>query len=256
MAEEKDEKKLKELVLLILQTQKPFKHAVANEAEVANVDLDAVANEIVELFGDVIGTDVKKAQEVVELYKSYIHDKDPKTVVLRELEKGAVYLSSAFKGQLKSDKKDKKGIKVKTAIKGKDVKKDEEYIPPKKHKSVDWWNRPPKTGEDKPSKGGIVEEATEGKESKPSKGGIVSESIRKQEDDDEYERGLEAEDEGREPIRFADPGGRSALRAASKHNPRNLPCPTCKKPNRLTREDAAHHYQCDSCADRAESGAD
>ena len=35
-------------------------------------------------------------------------------------------------------------------------------------------------------------------------------------------------------IRFADPGGRSALRAASKRNPRNLPCPTCREPNRLT----------------------
>jgi hypothetical protein len=51
---------------------------------------------------------------------------------------------------------------------------------------------------------------------------------------------------------FADPGGRSALRAASKNNPRNLPCPSCKQPNRLTPADKAKGYQCDSCADRDE----
>lgn len=51
---------------------------------------------------------------------------------------------------------------------------------------------------------------------------------------------------------FADPGGRSALRAASKRNPRNLPCPTCGRPNRLTPKDKALGYQCDSCADRDE----
>ena len=52
--------------------------------------------------------------------------------------------------------------------------------------------------------------------------------------------------------RFANPG--SALRAASKRNPRNLPCPTCGKKNRLTPEDVAHHYQCDECANKAERG--
>lgn len=51
---------------------------------------------------------------------------------------------------------------------------------------------------------------------------------------------------------FADPGGRSALRAARKGNRRNLPCPTCKQPNRLTPADASRGYQCDSCADRDE----
>lgn len=55
---------------------------------------------------------------------------------------------------------------------------------------------------------------------------------------------------------FADPGGRSALRAAGRGNPRNLPCPTCKAPNRLTPKDRALGYQCDQCADRAEGGAD
>lgn len=53
---------------------------------------------------------------------------------------------------------------------------------------------------------------------------------------------------------FAEPGGRSALRAASKSNPRNLPCPTCHAPNRLTPADRAEGYQCNSCADRAERG--
>lgn len=53
-------------------------------------------------------------------------------------------------------------------------------------------------------------------------------------------------------IDFADPYGQSALRRATKKNPRNLPCPTCKQPNRLTPADRAQGYQCDSCADRAE----
>jgi hypothetical protein len=51
---------------------------------------------------------------------------------------------------------------------------------------------------------------------------------------------------------FADPGGRSCLRAATKSNPRKLPCPTCKRPNRLTPADKARGYQCDACADRDE----
>lgn len=54
---------------------------------------------------------------------------------------------------------------------------------------------------------------------------------------------------------FAEPGGRSALRAV-KGNPRNLPCPNCERPNRLTPADRALGYQCDSCADKAERGWD
>lgn len=53
---------------------------------------------------------------------------------------------------------------------------------------------------------------------------------------------------------FADPGGNSALRAASRDNPRNLPCPTCGEPNRLTPADRQRGYQCDTCADAAERG--
>jgi hypothetical protein len=69
----------------------------------------------------------------------------------------------------------------------------------------------------------------------------------------EYDPG----DDGDGPIDgvgFADPGGRSALRAATKRNPRNLPCPTCKKPNRLTPADRARGYQCSRCADVEERG--
>lgn len=55
-------------------------------------------------------------------------------------------------------------------------------------------------------------------------------------------------------IHFADPGGRSALRAATPSNPRNLPCPTCGEPDRLTPADVACGYQCDACADRCERG--
>ena len=56
--------------------------------------------------------------------------------------------------------------------------------------------------------------------------------------------------------RFADPGGTSALHPASKSNPRNLPCPTCGWPNRITPADRARGYQCDSCADAQERGMD
>jgi len=45
---------------------------------------------------------------------------------------------------------------------------------------------------------------------------------------------------------------KSALRASSKHNPRNLPCPTCGCKNRLTPADRAKGYQCDTCANRNE----
>jgi hypothetical protein len=65
-------------------------------------------------------------------------------------------------------------------------------------------------------------------------------------DDDDFDDG----------IKFADPGGRSALRAASKSNPRNLPCPNCGAKNRLTPADRAAGYQCDECADRTERGGD
>jgi NMD protein affecting ribosome stability and mRNA decay len=57
-----------------------------------------------------------------------------------------------------------------------------------------------------------------------------------------------------EDYAFADPGGHSALRAATPDNPRNLPCPECGEPNRLTPRDRDLHYVCDSCADRRERG--
>lgn len=57
-------------------------------------------------------------------------------------------------------------------------------------------------------------------------------------------------------VGFADPGGNSALRAATKDNPRNLPCPTCGWPNRLTPLDVQRGYQCDSCANAMERGMD
>jgi len=50
--------------------------------------------------------------------------------------------------------------------------------------------------------------------------------------------------------RFRDPHGKSALHPGK----RIYPCPTCGKPNRLTAKDVKKHYQCDECADRAESG--
>ena len=62
------------------------------------------------------------------------------------------------------------------------------------------------------------------------------------------------DDEDDDRIIFADPGGRSALRAATTTNPRNLPCPTCGRPNMLTPRDRALGYQCDRCADMIEGG--
>lgn len=53
---------------------------------------------------------------------------------------------------------------------------------------------------------------------------------------------------------FAEPGGNSALRPATKDNPRNLPCPTCGESDRLTQRDVDLCYQCNSCADRDERG--
>jgi hypothetical protein len=66
--------------------------------------------------------------------------------------------------------------------------------------------------------------------------------------DEDYERGYVDDDRSM----FADPGGRSALRAETEDNPRDLPCPTCDEPNRLTPADARLSYQCDRCADRDE----
>jgi len=68
--------------------------------------------------------------------------------------------------------------------------------------------------------------------------------------------GWGADDPDDDRIEFADPGGRSALRAASKDNPRNLPCPNCGAPDRLTPADRAQGYQCDTCADKAERGGE
>ncbi len=53
---------------------------------------------------------------------------------------------------------------------------------------------------------------------------------------------------------YADPYGVSALRKPTKRNPRNLACPTCQCPNKLTPADFKLGYQCDSCASRDELG--
>ena len=51
---------------------------------------------------------------------------------------------------------------------------------------------------------------------------------------------------------FEHPG--SALRQATKRNPRCIACPTCGEPNRLTLADQRLGYQCDDCANRDERG--
>lgn len=72
-------------------------------------------------------------------------------------------------------------------------------------------------------------------------------------DEDYYDR-YEDDDYPIDGVGFAQEG--SALRAATEDNPRNLPCPTCHWPNRLTPLDKARGYQCDSCADATERGLD
>jgi hypothetical protein len=53
-------------------------------------------------------------------------------------------------------------------------------------------------------------------------------------------------------VGFADPGGRSSLRAATRDHPRDQPCPSCGAEDVLTPADVRAGYQCDRCADRAE----
>lgn len=75
-----------------------------------------------------------------------------------------------------------------------------------------------------------------------------------EEDDDSAEHDFEDREDFQDDDAFADPGGTSALRAAGPNNPRNLPCPSCGSPNRLTPADRARGYQCDACADQDERG--
>lgn len=74
-------------------------------------------------------------------------------------------------------------------------------------------------------------------------------------EDEDYDR-AEAEGELGDGTHFAHPGGGSALRAATRDNPRNLPCPNCGAADVLTPADRRKGYQCDACADRAERGCD
>jgi hypothetical protein len=74
------------------------------------------------------------------------------------------------------------------------------------------------------------------------------------EDGEDYSAEDRDEDYRIDGVGFAQAG--SALRAATKSNPRNLPCPTCGEPNRLTPLDVARSYQCDECSDRDERGCD
>ena len=75
-------------------------------------------------------------------------------------------------------------------------------------------------------------------------------------DDEEWEEDFmrDYEDDLIDGVGFADPGGESALRAATPENPRDQPCPTCGNENVLTRIDVNRGYQCDACARRDERG--
>lgn len=66
--------------------------------------------------------------------------------------------------------------------------------------------------------------------------------------------GYEDEDYLIDGVGFADPGGESALRAATRDNPRDQPCPDCGRKNVLTRIDRQRGYCCDMCAERNERG--
>jgi hypothetical protein len=60
------------------------------------------------------------------------------------------------------------------------------------------------------------------------------------------------DDEQIDGVGFADPGGNSALRAATPDNPRDQPCPTCGAEDVLTPIDVMRGYCCDRCADERE----
>ena len=75
-------------------------------------------------------------------------------------------------------------------------------------------------------------------------------------DNDDHDNFRDEDGEYDPDLVFADPGGNSALRAATPSNPRIHPCPTCRCPNKLTARDVAHGYQCDSCANALERGVD
>jgi len=74
------------------------------------------------------------------------------------------------------------------------------------------------------------------------------------EERDEYEQEQQWEDGVHDPLHICFANKGSALRCSSPTNPRNLSCPTCGEPNRLTPADVALGYQCDICADRDERG--
>lgn len=65
--------------------------------------------------------------------------------------------------------------------------------------------------------------------------------------EEDYDGGFDSDD-------FADRGSGSSLRAATRTNPRNLPCPDCKQPNRLTPRDRQLGYCCNECARKNEGG--
>jgi hypothetical protein len=74
--------------------------------------------------------------------------------------------------------------------------------------------------------------------------------------DSYYDRDVYDDDFEIDGVGFAEPGGGSALRAATRENPRNLPCPTCGWPDSITPIDRARGYHCDSCANAIERGLD
>lgn len=69
---------------------------------------------------------------------------------------------------------------------------------------------------------------------------------------DEYDKYDDTDLDLIDGVGFADPGGNSALRAATNENPRDQPCPTCEREGVLTRIDVQRGYQCDYCANAAE----
>ena len=71
-------------------------------------------------------------------------------------------------------------------------------------------------------------------------------------EDEEYNDDLDDDDYLIDDVGFMDPGGRSALRAETRGNPRIFPCPDCGSENALTRIDVERGYHCDQCADAAE----
>lgn len=71
-------------------------------------------------------------------------------------------------------------------------------------------------------------------------------------DDSDIEDGVDDDFDDHNGFEFTIPCCDSNIRDATPDRPRNLPCPTCCKPERLSAAEIVAGYECDECAHRVE----